>query len=100
MRTDRSRPGDLQPALVAIGERAGLTVRDLGEGGEGPDRYALGIVARLLELDASRRVEDVKGRLQRVDATADPGEYERLTRDLFALEAYRRSLREQAMGEE
>ena len=71
-----------------------------GESGEVDDRYAIGIVARLLEFDALRRVADVKGRLQRVDASAEPDEYERLTRDLFALEAYRRDLRTRAIGDE
>ena len=71
-----------------------------GESGEVDDRYAIGIVARLLEFDALRRVADVKGRLQRVDASAEPEEYERLTRDLFALEAYRRDLRTRAIGDE
>ena len=73
---------------------------DDAEAGEAEERYAVGIVARLLEFDAARRVADVKGRLQRVDAGADPAEYERLTRDLFALEAYRRDLRTRAMGDE
>ena len=71
-----------------------------GETDEIEDRYAIGIVARLLELDAMRRVAEVKGRLQRVDAAAEPDEYERLTRDLFALEAYRRDLRTRSTGEE
>ena len=73
---------------------------DDAEAGEAQERYAVGIVARLLEFDAARRVADVKGRLQRVDAASDPNEYERLTRDLFALEAYRRDLRTRAMGDE
>ncbi|MEI6375351.1 MAG: DNA primase [Actinomycetes bacterium] len=71
-----------------------------GETDDIEDRYAIGIVARLLELDAMRRVAEVKGRLQRVDAAAEPDEYERLTRDLFALEAYRRDLRTRSTGEE
>ena len=73
---------------------------DSVEGGISEERYAIGIVARLLEFDAVRRVTEVKGRLQRVDASAEPDEYERLTRDLFALEAYRRDLRTRAMGDE
>ena len=71
-----------------------------GDSPEAIDRDAVGIVARLLGLNAIRRVDDVKGRLQCADATADPDEYERLNRDLFALEAYRRDLRTRAMGDE
>lgn len=62
-------------------------------------RYAVGVIARLLELDANRRVEDLKGRLQRTDPVAEQAEYERLFADLLALEDYRRSLRQDALGE-
>jgi len=66
---------------------------------EGRDEsYAIGMVSRLLELDASRRIDDLRGRLQRIDATAEPQAYQQAFADLLALEEIRRSLRQTAMG--
>lgn len=62
-------------------------------------RYAVGVIARLLELDAVRRIDEVKGKLQRTDPTAQQQEYERTFADLLALEEYRRSLRQEALSE-
>ncbi len=62
------------------------------------DSYAIGVIARLLEQDASRRIHELKGRLQRIDATADPGLHQQAFADLLALEDYRRSLRRESMG--
>jgi len=59
-------------------------------------RYATGVIARLLEVDAGRRIEDLMGRLQR---TEDTDEQLRLGQDLQALQQYRRSLLKQAVGE-
>jgi len=58
-------------------------------------RYATGVIARLLEVDAGRRMEDLMGRLQRTD---DPAEQQRLGQDLQALQQYRRSLLKEAVG--
>jgi len=58
-------------------------------------RYAQSVLARLLEIDASRRIIDVKARLQRIEPTSDPDTYQALFADVLALEAYRRGLREQ-----
>ena len=56
-------------------------------------RYVTSVIARLLEFDASRRIEDLRGRVQR----ADEGSADRdaLFSELMSLEAYRRDLREQ-----
>ena len=61
-------------------------------------RYAQSVIARLLEIDASRRITDVKARLQRIEPTSDPDAYQALFADVLALEAYRRGLREQVAG--
>lgn len=61
------------------------------------ERYAASVVARLLELDASRRVEELRGRLQRADPSGD--EAQSLFADLLALEETRRSLRQAAQGD-
>lgn len=64
---------------------------------EDPDqRYAVSVVARLLELDASRRITDLKARLAQT-APADQA-YQQLFADLLSLEAYRRDLRERVAG--
>ena len=62
-----------------------------------PDaRYVEALLSRLLELDAERRVDEIKGRLQRTEA--DSAEHQALFADLLALEAHRRELREIAVG--
>ncbi len=64
---------------------------------EVPDqRYAVSVVARLLELDAVRRIADLKARLAQTPP-ADAG-YQQLFADLLAVEAYRRDLRGQVAG--
>ena len=61
--------------------------------------YAASIVARLLELDASRRVEEVKGQLQRTDPVEQATEHQQVFAELLALEEYRRSLRRGTLGD-
>jgi DNA primase len=61
-------------------------------------RYAIGVISRLLELDASRRIDDIKGRLQRTDPVAQAADYHQCFADLLALEDYRRSLRQESLG--
>lgn len=66
---------------------------------EGRDHsYAVGVMARLLEQDASRRIHELKGRMQRIDATEQPEQHQQAFADLLALEDYRRSLQREAMG--
>lgn len=77
-----------------------LTVEPLPAEAGQDSRYAIGVIARLLELDAARRAGEVKGRLQRTDPVADEAEYGRLFGELLALEEYRRSLRQDALGEQ
>ena len=73
-----------------------LTVEPLPADSGQDAPYAIGVLARLLELDAGRRVEELKGRLQRLEAGSE--EYDRTFADLLALEDYRRSLREESQG--
>jgi len=61
-------------------------------------RYAIGVISRLLELDASRRIVDLRGQLQRIDPVAQPEEYQQRFADLLALEEYRRTLRQESLG--
>ncbi|NOJ60639.1 DNA primase [Arthrobacter sp. 260] len=55
--------------------------------------YCRDIVNRLFELRITRLKAEMQGRLQRVDAAADPEQYVQLQRDLLALEMRRRQLR-------
>lgn len=59
-------------------------------------RYATGVIARLLEIDAGRRIEDLMGRLRRAE---DAAEQETLGQELQALQQYRRSLLKEAVGQ-
>lgn len=74
-----------------------LTVEPLPSVSESDERYATSVIARLLELDAGRRIEELKGRLQRTEPEAE--EYQGLFADLLALETYRRQLKDEAIGE-
>jgi len=63
------------------------------------ERYVQAVLARVLELDAGRRIDEIKGVLQRSDLQDDAAEQERLLGDLLALEQYRRAMREFAVGD-
>ena len=71
----------------------GLAVEPLPVANQVDARYTTSVIARLLEMDAGRRISELRGRLQRLDE----GTPEQVTAfaDLMALEAYRRDLREQ-----
>lgn len=60
------------------------------------ERYAVGMIARLLEMDSAKRIEELRGQLTRAE---DSGDSTEIMEQLFALEGYRRSLREIAFGE-
>ncbi|MBG6180666.1 DNA primase [Arthrobacter sp. CAN_A1] len=55
--------------------------------------YCRDILNRLYELRITRLKAEMQGRLQRVDAAADPEQYVQLQRDLLELEMRRRQLR-------
>ncbi len=61
-------------------------------------RYAVGVISRLLEHDASRRVSDLRGRLQRIDPVEQAAEYQQCFSELLALEDHRRALRQESLG--
>ncbi len=64
-----------------------------------PDhRYVGGVIARLQENLVARQIADIKSRVQRLSPLDDADEYHALFGDLIALEQYRKSLLEQAMG--
>lgn len=55
--------------------------------------YVRGVVMRLVDVGLTRRVADVRGRLQRLGADAGPDEQRALLTELLDLEAQRRTLR-------
>ncbi|GAA2557169.1 DNA primase [Neomicrococcus aestuarii] len=57
-------------------------------------RYCSDIMSRLQELQIRHRKEDLLGRLQRLDPTADGEKFTQLNRELFELELERRALHE------
>ncbi|MBV8861681.1 MAG: DNA primase [Mycobacterium sp.] len=62
-------------------------------------RYIAGVLARLQEVWVGRQIAEVKSKLQRMSPVEQGDEYHALFGDLVAMEAYRRSLLEQASGD-
>ncbi len=56
--------------------------------------YARGVVLKLVEIGITRRIADLRGRLQRTDATAEPTAYRDTFTQLMQLEERRRAIRE------
>jgi DNA primase len=63
-------------------------------------RYIAGLLARLQEVWMGRQIAEVKSKLQRMSPIEQGDEYHALFGDLVAMEAYRRSLLEQASGDD
>ena len=66
--------------------------------GEPDTRYADAVLARVEELAVSRRIAEVKSRLQRLNPVEAQSEYNRVFGDLVALEQRRKALVEKAAG--
>ena len=63
-------------------------------------RYICGVLARLQEVWMGRQIAEVKSKLQRMSPIEQGDEYHALFGDLVAMEAYRRSLLDQASGDD
>jgi DNA primase len=63
-------------------------------------RYIAGVLARLQEVWIGRQIAEVKSKLQRMSPVEQGDEYHALFGDLVAMEAYRRSLLQQASGDD
>ena len=63
-------------------------------------RYIAGVLARLQAVWMGRQIAEVKSKLQRMSPIDQGDEYHALFGDLVAMEAYRRSLLEQASGDD
>jgi DNA primase len=86
-------------------EAAGGLVSELGvetirvDDDERLPRYIGGVMARLQEVWVGRQIAEVKSKLQRMSPIEQGDEYHALFGELVAMEAYRRSLLEQASGD-
>ena len=63
-------------------------------------RYIAGVLARMQEVWVGRQIAEMKSKLQRMSPVDDNEEYHELFGDLVAMEAYRRSLLAQAVGDD
>ncbi|GFG75394.1 DNA primase [Mycobacterium botniense] len=87
------------PAAAALVSELGVeTIRV--EDDERLPRYIAGVLARLQEVWVGRQIAEVKSKLQRMSPVEHGDEYHALFGDLVAMEAYRRSLLEQAAGDD
>ncbi|GAC69403.1 DNA primase [Gordonia soli] len=74
-----------------------LAVESMPVGENNIPRYISSVLARLQEVWVGAQIADIKSRLRRMAPSEDPDAYNAVFGDLVALEAYRRSLLEQAV---
>ncbi|AZG43563.1 DNA primase [Gordonia insulae] len=74
-----------------------LAVESMPVGENNIPRYIASVLARLQEVWVGAQIADIKSRLRRMSPGEDPDGYNAVFGDLVALEAYRRSLLEQAV---
>src|SRR6478736_3157345 len=92
-------------AQVTVAE-AGAMVSELGVEGIKVDdderlpRYIGGVLARLQEVSVGRQIAEMKSKLQRMSPVEQSDDYNTLFGDLIALETYRKSLLQQASGDD
>jgi DNA primase len=85
---------------------AGSLVNELGveairvEDDERLPRYIGGVLARLQEVWVGRQIAEMKSKLHRMSPVEQSDDYHALFGDLIALETYRKSLLEQASGDD
>jgi DNA primase len=87
------------PAAAALVNELGAEVISV-EDEEHLPRYIAGVLARLQEVWVGRQIAEVKSKLQRMSPVEQGDEYHALFGDLVAMEAYRRSLLQQASGDD
>ncbi|MCW2737339.1 MAG: primase [Nocardioides sp.] len=94
---NRVRTAATEPAVIAAVTELGVEpVR--GTSDPNPT-FAVAYVYRLQELTTSRRIADVKARLQRTNPVENALDYNRMFGELVVLEQHRRKLREGAVGQ-
>ena len=94
---NKVRGAATEPAVIAAITELGVEpVR--GTSDPNPT-FAVAYVYRLQELTTSRRIADVKARLQRTNPVEHALDYNRMFGELVVLEQHRRKLREGAVGQ-
>ncbi|HEV7420333.1 MAG TPA: DNA primase [Mycobacterium sp.] len=89
-----------------LSPEAGNLVNELGveairvEDDERLPRYIGGVLARLQEVWVGRQIAEMKSKLHRMSPVEQGDDYHALFGDLIALETYRKSLLEQASGDD
>lgn len=91
---------DQAPSPLTAGLISELGVEAIQVDEEKMPRYIAGVLARLQEVWMGRQIAEVKSKLQRMSPIEQGDEYHALFGDLVAMEAYRRSLLEQASGDD
>jgi DNA primase len=87
------------PAAASLVNELGVEAINVDDEEKLP-RYISGVLARLQEVWVGRQIAEVKSKLQRMSPVEQGDEYHALFGDLVAMEAYRRSLLEQASGDD
>lgn len=87
------------PAAATLVNELGVEAINVDDDERLP-RYIGGVLARLQEVWVGRQIAEVKSKLQRMSPVEQGDEYHALFGDLVAMEAYRRSLLEQASGDD
>ncbi len=96
---DQVRQNSAAPAVAALVSELGVEAIRVDDEDKLP-RYIAGVLARLQEVWVGRQIAEVKSKLQRMSPVEQGDEYHALFGDLVAMEAYRRSLLEQAAGDD
>jgi DNA primase len=87
------------PAVAGLISELGVETIRVNDDDKLP-RYIAGVLARLQEVWVGRQIAEVKSKLQRMSPVEQGDEYHALFGDLVAMEAYRRSLLQQASGDD
>jgi DNA primase len=93
------REGAATPAVEALINELGVESIQVDDEDKLP-RSIAGVMARLQEVWIGRQIAEVKSKLQRMSPVEQGDDYHALFGDLVAMEAYRRSLKEQATGDD
>ena len=96
---DAVRQQAATPAVAALVSELGVESIKVDDDERLP-RYISGVLARLQEVWVGRQIAEVKSKLQRMSPVEQGDEYHALFGDLVAMEAYRRSLLQQASGDD
>ncbi|CRZ13627.1 DNA primase [Mycolicibacterium neworleansense] len=87
------------PAAAGLVNELGVEAINVEDDEQLP-RYITSVLARLQEVWVGRQIAEVKSKLQRMSPVEQGDEYHALFGDLVAMESYRRSLLEQASGDD